>query len=40
MEAKLAKKPMTVEELVNLAPIEPPKTRDKHKTKKQIETQE
>lgn len=40
MEAKLTKKPMTIEELVSLAPIEAPKTRGKYKTKKQSETQE
>ncbi len=37
MEAKLAKKPMTIEELVSLAPIEAPKTRGKYKAKKQTE---
>lgn len=37
MEAKLAKKPMSIEELVNLAPIEAPKTRGKYKTKTQKE---
>lgn len=33
MEAKLAVRPMTIEDIVNLAPIEPPKTRGKYKTK-------
>jgi len=34
MEAKLTTKPMTIEDIVNLAPIELPKTRGKYKTKK------
>ena len=37
MEAKLAIKPMTIEDICNLAPIEAPKTRGKYKTKKQTE---
>ncbi len=33
MEAKLMSRPMTIEDIVNLAPIEAPKTRGKYKTK-------
>lgn len=34
MEAKLATKPMSIEDICNLAPIEPPKKRGAYKTKK------
>ena len=37
MEAKLTKKPMTIEDIVNLVPVEAPKKTGKYKTKKQTE---